>query len=88
MEDLEKILVIVKSIFTIIMFVMLSFINPIFIYIGGASIIIGGAIAVAFAFISAPISNESEVAKRREDIEKSPVDCSTPSVTDSKGDTE
>ena len=31
---------------------------------------------------------ESEVAKRREDIEKSPVDCSTPSVTDSKGDTE
>jgi RNase P subunit RPR2 len=31
---------------------------------------------------------ESEVAKRREDIEKSPVDCLTPSVTDSKGDTE
>jgi hypothetical protein len=60
MEDLEKILVIVKSIFTIIMFVILSFINPIFIYIGGASIIIGGAIVVAFAFISAPISNESE----------------------------
>jgi hypothetical protein len=31
---------------------------------------------------------ESEVAKRREDIEKSQVDCSTPSVTDSKGDRE
>ncbi len=30
------------------------------------------------------IAKESEVAKRREDIEKSPVDCSTPSVTDSK----
>lgn len=27
-----------------------------------------------------------EVAKRCEDIEKSPVDCSTPSVTDSKGE--
>ena len=26
------------------------------------------------------------VAKRREDIENSPADCSTPSVTDSKGD--
>ena len=31
---------------------------------------------------------ESEVAKRREDIEKSLVDCSTPSVTDSKGEAE
>lgn len=29
---------------------------------------------------------ESEVAERREDIENSPVDCSTPSVTDSKGE--
>jgi hypothetical protein len=29
---------------------------------------------------------ESEVAKRREDIEKSPVDSLTPSVTDSKGE--
>ena len=31
---------------------------------------------------------ESEVAKRREDIENSPADCSTPIVTDSKGETE
>lgn len=31
---------------------------------------------------------ESEVAKRREGVENSPVDCSTPNVTDSKGDTE
>ena len=29
----------------------------------------------------------TEVTEWREDIEKSPVDCSTPSVTDSKGDT-
>lgn len=29
---------------------------------------------------------ESEVAKRREDIENSPADCLTPSVTDSKGE--
>lgn len=29
---------------------------------------------------------ESEVAERREDIENSPADCSTPSVIDSKGE--
>lgn len=34
------------------------------------------------------LPKESEVAKRREDIEKSPVDSLTPSVTDSKGDRE
>lgn len=60
MQEFEKIMVIFRSIVTIIMFVALSFVNPIFIYIGGASIIIGGAIVVAFAFISSPISNESE----------------------------
>lgn len=32
------------------------------------------------------LPKESEVAERREDIENSPVDCSTPSVTDSKGE--
>jgi hypothetical protein len=63
MKDIEKIFVIFKSIFTLLMFVVLSFIEPVFIYIAGASIIIGGAIVVAFAFIRAPISNESEDTK-------------------------
>ena len=60
MEDLEKILGIVQSIFTILMFVMLSFVNPVFIYIAGASVIIGGTIVVTFAFISAPLHNDKE----------------------------
>ena len=37
-------------------------------------------------FVGEKFKKESEVAKRREDIENSPVDCSTPSVTDSKGE--
>lgn len=32
------------------------------------------------------VGGKTEVAERREDIENSPVDCSTPSVTDSKGE--
>ena len=60
MKDLEKILLITKSIFTLLMLVLLSFIEPVFIYIAGASILICGATVVAFAFISTPISNESE----------------------------
>lgn len=32
------------------------------------------------------VSSETEVAERREDIENSPADCSTPSVTDQKGE--
>lgn len=36
--------------------------------------------------IKEKFGEESEVAERREDIENSPVDCSTPSVTDLKGE--
>ena len=32
------------------------------------------------------VSSKTEVAERREDIENSPADCLTPSVTDSKGE--
>ena len=37
-------------------------------------------------YVVVVVTKESEVAKRREDIEKSPVDSLTPSVTDSKGE--
>ena len=60
MKDIEKILVIFKSICTLLMFVVLSFVEPIFIYIAGASVIIGGMIVVVFAFISAPLHNDKE----------------------------
>ena len=63
MKDIEKMVVIFKSIVTLLMFVMLSFIEPMFIYIAGAGIIIGGAIVVTFAFISAPIHNDKESEK-------------------------
>lgn len=62
MKDVEKIVVIIKSIFTLLMFVILSFIEPIFIYIAGASVIICVPIVLTFAFISTPYNtnNESE----------------------------
>lgn len=34
------------------------------------------------------VGSKTEVAERREDIENSPADCSTPSVTDQKGEGE
>ena len=60
MKDIEIILAIFKSIVTILMFVVLLFIEPGFIYIVGASIISCGVIVVTFAFINALFSNESE----------------------------
>ena len=60
MEDFEKIMAIFKTIVTTLMFVMLSFIEPIFIYIAGAGVIIGGTIVVTFTFINAPHHNDKE----------------------------
>ena len=60
MKDLEKIFLIIKSIFTLLMFVVLSFIEPVFIYIAGASVIICVPIVLAFVFISTLFNNNNE----------------------------
>lgn len=63
MKDIEKMFVIFKGIATLLMFVVISFIEPIFIYIAGASVIIGGMSVVAFAVASAPLHNDKEREK-------------------------
>lgn len=67
MKDIEKMFVIFNSIFTLLMFVVLSFVEPIFIYIAVVSVIIGGGVVVTFVFISAP-HNDKESEERNEQV--------------------
>ncbi|MBQ8289344.1 MAG: hypothetical protein IJY01_00530 [Clostridia bacterium] len=60
MKYIEKLVVIFDIIFFLLMCVVISFEEPIFIYIAVACVIIGGPIVVAFAFISAPYHNDKE----------------------------
>lgn len=51
MKELEKIFTITKTVFTSIILIVLCFVHPVFIPITVMSVTIGGATAVAFAFI-------------------------------------
>lgn len=60
MMDFDKALLIFKSVMTLIFLVIMSFIEPVFLYIAGASVIITIPIILSFGFIKSLFKSEDK----------------------------